>query len=176
MPLEVLRTLDSETSNTILAAAALATTANPEIDDTYGLIQKYQDQVDAVLKEIRQKLRLRENDRSPKATASIDDFLVKALDESVLAGSKAEAALRRVAQAGRLSPAAYKVIQPAPFRTRFYPLSVTKTQVEEAVRRPDDYQHLITERATEGEEDIFSIFMRRSGGVRSGHEPNWLLI
>jgi hypothetical protein len=175
MSLEVLRRFDRETSNTILAVTALSTTANPAIDDTGKLITKYQAEVDAVLAEIRQKLRLRENDQSSKAKASIDDFLVKALDDAVLVGGAADAALKRAAQAGRLTPAAYKVIQPDPFRNRFFPLAVRKDQVEEAIHRPDDFQHLMTDRALEGEEDVFSVFLKQYDGRRRS-DPNWFLV
>jgi hypothetical protein len=174
MPLDVLSRFDRETSNNILAATALSTTSNAGLDDTSDLIKKYQSQVDAVLSEIRQKLRLGKDDRSPKATAAIDNYLVKALDDSVLLEGEATIALRRAAQAGRLSPAAYKVIQPEPFRKRFYPLAVTKNKVEEAVKQPDDFQHLMADRTTVGEEDIFSIFLKRS--MRSGYEQNWFLV
>ena len=175
MPLDVLQRFDADTTNAILAAAALATAPNAGIDDSANnLIREYQTEINAVLEEIRKKLNIRTGDRSPTANTSVDIFLGRALEESVLAGGRIDDALKRVAQAGRLNPAAYRVIQPETFKQQFYPLSISKPQVEDAIHRPDDLEHLMTDNSVDDEHDIFSLFMKRAGG--KGHEPNWLLV
>jgi hypothetical protein len=66
-------------------------------------------------------------------------------------------------------------VQPDVFRHQFYPLAITKNQVEEAIHSPDDYQHLMTEDALVDEDDVFSIFMKKNLGQKR-MDPNRLLV
>ncbi len=173
--IDVLKRVDTATANNILAAAALATAPRPGLDDEAdALVEQYQQQIDELLEGVRRELKLTPTDDSQKARTSIDRFLSKALERSVLTDDRAQIALQKVAQAGRLSPAAYKVIQPAPFRKRFFSLAVTKQQVDEAITQPDEYQHLMPEDALDNESDLFSLFMKRAR--RNSHAPNWMLV
>jgi hypothetical protein len=174
MPLETLKRFDSTTANTILAAAALATTPQPGLGGGTDFA-RYEEEAAAVISEIRQNLRLKADDNSVAARARIDSAISSAFDQSIFHGSTEQEALKRAGNAGRLSPGAYQVIQPDAFRKRFYGLAITKQQIKEAVNDPDDFQHLMTENALPGEDDLFSIFMKQSGGSR-GHAPNWLLV
>jgi hypothetical protein len=173
MPLEVLSKFDAGTAGAVLAAAALSI-ASPGVDQADEFLSVRKDDVDAVLSEIRHKLNLGRDDNSSKAKASIDQFLSSALDESV-SDTAVQAALARAGQAGRLTPSAYKVVQPETFTHQFYRLGITKPQTEEAIRHPDDYQHLMTGDAVPGEADVFSLFVKYSPGGRK-IEPNWLLV
>jgi hypothetical protein len=175
MPLDMLNKFDPLTANSVLAAAALSTSPSPGIGDESEFV-KYATDAAAVLAEIRRNLNLKEDDNSTAARARIDSVLSDAFDQSIFRGSNAEAALSRAGNAGRLSPGAYQIVQPGTFRNVFYHLAVTKQQVKEAVHEPDDYQHLMHENALPGEDDLFSIFMKQSGGSRTRHAANWLLI
>jgi hypothetical protein len=172
--LDSLNKFDAQTANTILTAAAFSTAPIPGVGDDEEELARYKSEVANVLAEIRAILNLKEWDNSPKARASIDSFLSSAFDQSIFQGSSAEAALSRAGYAGRLSPGAYKVVQPQGFTGQFYSLAVTKHQVKEAVNQPDDYQHLMIENALPGEDDLLSIFMKRSNSPK--YEANWLLI
>jgi hypothetical protein len=174
MPLNSLSKFDIPTANAVLAAAALSTAPNPGIgEEEFETV--YRDHVGAVLSEIRQKLGLTEDDDSLGARISIDRFLSNVLDETLLPGDAAEIALARAGQSGLLSPGVYKVVQPDSFQRIFFLLAVTKSQVKEAIHEPDDYQHLMTENALVGEDDIFSISMKQSP-TRRNIDPNWLLV
>ena len=173
--LDSLKAFDPATANSILAAAALSTAPNPGISGEDEFEKAYQEHIGTVLSEIRQKLQLAAMDNSERARVSIDRFLSKALDENVIPGGAAEAALARAGQSGRLSPSIYKVVQPEHFRRVFYSLAVTKDQVHEGINEPDDYQHLMTEDALVGEADVFSIFMKQAR-AKKGIDANWLLV
>jgi hypothetical protein len=97
------------------------------------------------------------------------------MDEVTVSKEKVDAAVARLSQAGRLSPSSYTAIFQESFQTQFFPLGVTKRQVEEALHQPDDYQHLMTERSPKYEDNVFSLFMKWNGG-RKGQDPNWLLV
>jgi hypothetical protein len=92
----------------------------------------------------------------------------------MLSDAAASEALQRVGAAGRLAPAVYNVIQPPEFKERFYGLGVRPNHVEDAVKRPDDHQHLMTEGIPETSRHM-SLFMKRvmSQDFRKRH---WLLV
>lgn len=174
MSLSALRHFDPTTASGILAAAALATAPNPGPGEP-DLVAQYRDEVRVVLAEIRNVLKLGAEDQSARARAAIDQFISKALDDAVFAGSSVADALARAGNAGRLSPGMYNLIQPSVFVDGFRRLGVRKQHVEEAVKNPDDFQHLMTEYALDSERDMFSLFMKLvpNRGVRPAH---WLLV
>jgi hypothetical protein len=167
MTLQTLNGFDRITANNILAAAALATAADPGVDDRV-FIKRYEKEVQAVLNEIRARA-------SRTTEAEVDRILSDEIDRSVFADGdeKLAEALGRAGQAGRLSPAVYKVEQSPVFAELFSKFAPKRKVVEDAVRHPDDFQHLMTEGAVENE--VISLFMKRlePGG---GKPPHWLLV
>jgi hypothetical protein len=113
---------------------------------------------------------------SSRSKAAIDNFLTSALKD-IIGPEKISDALTRLGQSGRLTPALYKVVQPKPFGDLFHGLGVSASHVDDAIRRPDDYQHLMTEGMPEGSENAkaVSLFMKRviSRDRRNSH---WLLV
>jgi hypothetical protein len=172
MTLNTLRQFDRKTAEGILAAAALATAPNPGLEEFFG---NYSQQANDVLSEIRSRLRISPTDNSDSARASIDNFLSGALKGLILQSANATtSALKRVGQSGRLSPVLYQVIQSKHFTALFSRLGITSSHVEDAVKHPDDHQHLMTEGVPE-ESKTLSLFMKfvASRTVRHNH---WLLV
>jgi hypothetical protein len=174
MPLEVLSRYDEKTASAILAAAALSTSAMPSEKED-DLVLEHKDQVVELLAEIRRRLRLRVDDQSPTAKASIDNFISNSIDEVVLTAPTAQAALNRAGQAGRLSPGLYKVEQPSSFVELFYPLTMKKHIVQDVVNYPDDFQHLLNDIATPGDRDNLSLFLKQVPPRNTG-QAHWILV
>src|SRR5215471_9357454 len=99
MNLETLKQFDSKTANGILAAAALATAPYPGVGEKPYVLQTYARQADAVLSEIRERLKISPHDESAKARASVDKALADALQDSIGGDAKIADALSRVGQA-----------------------------------------------------------------------------
>ena len=174
MPLDVLNRYDNSTASAILAAAALSTSSMPfEAED--DLIVEHRDQVSELLTQIRRRLNLRSDDSSIDAKTSIDAFISKSIDEVVMTAPAAEAALSRAGQAGRLSPALYKVEQPAPFCERFYALTFKKHIVQEVINTPDEFQHLLNDGAAADDRDNLSLFLKKFPEKKRG-SAHWLLV
>src|SRR5690242_13523228 len=111
MNLDALKQFDSKTANGILAAAALATAPYPGVGEKPHVLQAYERQVDAVLSEIRQRLKISPHDESTGARALLDEALADALRKSIVGDAEVADALSRVGQAGRLPPTMYEVVQ-----------------------------------------------------------------
>jgi hypothetical protein len=173
MNLATLQGLDQRTAEGVLAAAALATSPDPGMADP---LRQYSLQAAELLAEIRHHLRIKPDDTSPRSKYAIDNFLAEALRQSILGPGTNTEALKRVGQSGRLAPALYRVVQPNGFADLFYGLGVKANHVDDAVRRPDDYQHLMTE-ALVGtpEEKTISLFMKRVNS-RDQRNRHWLLV
>jgi hypothetical protein len=173
MSLATLQRLDQRTAEGVLAAAALATSPDPGIDNP---LRQYSLQAAEVLGEIRHLLRIKSDDNSLRSKFAIDNFLAEALQKSILSPGTSTEALKRVAQLGRLAPALYTVVQPKGFADNFYALGVSANHVDDAVRRPDDYQHLMAETLVGSpDEKTISLFMK---GVmsRDQRKRHWLLV
>ena len=144
MSLETLREFDAATASAILAATALSTGSDPELSKDEELVRQYKAEIPRLLAEIKGKLHLSSDDDSPEARARIDKFISTAIDDTLSVGGTADDALNRAGLAGRLSPAMYKVQQPDVFVRKFRDLGARKKLVEETVRYPTEFQHLLT--------------------------------
>jgi hypothetical protein len=171
MTLEMLRERDSSSTAKILAAAALATSPNARSDDDSSPLESNRD-VDRLLNEVLHQLKLDPADKSPAAAAQVSRYLSQALKETFK--DRFDSALRRAGQSGRLPTSLYDVEVPPNASSVFYPLGVRFKNLEEAVRFPDDYQHLMTQLASAENKDVISLFMKRVDGVVGG--AFWLLV
>ena len=68
----------------------------------------------------------------------------------------------------------YDVVQSQPFADLFYGLGVSSDHVEDAVKHPDDHQHLMTEGVPEDSKTL-SLFMKRVIS-RDSRNSHWLLV
>jgi hypothetical protein len=105
---------------------------------------------------------------------AIDNVLSKALQGLILNPANTSSALNRVGQSGRLAPVLYQVIQSKLFSDLFYTLGISASHVEDAVKHPDDYQHLMTEGLPEDAKTL-SLFMKQVIS-RDNHNSRWLLV
>jgi hypothetical protein len=175
MSLVALQKLDRRTAEGVLAAAALGTAPISGVVGVPQLLSRYSKQADDVLSEIRARLRIPPNDDSAQAHAEIDKFLSDALQGLILNADNRSDALKRVGQSGRLPPALYRVIQSQEFKTLFVnTLGMSSNHIDDAVRRPDDHQHLMPEGLPENARTL-SLFLKKvtSGDARKSH---WLLV
>jgi hypothetical protein len=176
MSLTTLEKLDHRTAEGVLAAAALATSPDPGIHREDDPLRKYADQAAKLLKEIRERLRIEPHDDSPRSKFEIDKFLASALRQSMTGSGDSAEALKRAGQQGRLAPALYTVVQSKGFTDIFYPLGVSATHVDDAIKRPDDYQHLMTNvLAGTPDERTISLFMKHVNSRDQRHQ-HWLLV
>jgi hypothetical protein len=124
--------------------------------------------------DVLQRLNISPDNNSPEARASVDKILADTLRQSLLSGVNSSDVLSRVGQAGRLWPVLYNVIQPKEFQNVFYGLGVTSNHVENAVKHPDDHQHIMTE-GMPSDWRAISLFMKRVIS-RDAHKSHWLLV
>jgi hypothetical protein len=174
MMLDLFKQFDSATANGILAAAALTNTNNPEVGEQPAILRTYGKEAAVALTEIRDRLRIPRDLDSAQTHALISKAIADTLQQSILRDADTAKILTRIGNAGRLPPLAYDVIQPREFQGMFYRLGVSRNNVEDAVKRPDDHQHLLTEGMPPEWQDI-SLFMKRVMS-REPSRRHWLLV
>lgn len=174
MKLATLERVDPAAVKGILAAAALASAPDPGVGERPALLRTYEREATAVLSEIYDRLNISRENNSPQARVSISKAIAEALRQSILPNINVAEVLSRVGSAGLLAPSAYNVIQPDEFRAVFYNLGVTRNHVDDAVKQPDDHQHLMTEGMPEHSQDL-SLFMKRVMS-RDPVRRHWLLV
>jgi len=175
MTLQSLSTLDRNTANNVLAAAALAAAPNHGMGE-FSIVKSYEREVAAVLAEIRAELGFRDGPLPPRAQAQLDDYISREIDASIfVTDDQAAKALSRAGQHGRLSPALYKLEQPTVFSERFYPFGLKKKTIEAAVHSPDDFQHLMTDGVYDESREDMSLFMKRQA-PSGGKDQHWLMV
>jgi hypothetical protein len=174
MNLDTLQKFDHKTAEGILAVAGLSTAPNPGVDEVPQFLKRYSKQADNVLLEIRSRLRISPTDDSISARTAIDKFLSSALQGLILNPANTSSALNRVGQSGRLAPVLYRVVQPKEFSVLFNTLGASSNHVEDAVRHPDDHQHLMIEGIPENAKTL-SLFMKLIVS-RDDRNSHWLLV
>lgn len=175
MTLRVLERRDQRAASGILAAAALASAANVAGDEP-AILKTYGNEARELLSEIRDQLHIGSDDTSSSASALISNFLTKQIQATVLGDNDTLKILARAGQHGRIPSVLYSVEFPPKFLEMFVQgLGVHKNSVVDAVKHPDDYQHLMTEFAPEESKDVISLFVKEVKSARKGND-HWLLI
>jgi hypothetical protein len=174
MNLDALKSFDKATANGILAAATLASAPDPGVGERPLVLRRYEKEAAATLAEIRARLKIEAGSLSEETRTSVYKVLSDTLRQSILSEINPAEVLARIGKAGRLTPAAYNVVQPPEFQATFYGLGVTRNHVEGAVKHPDDLQHLMTEGMPPDWSDI-SLFMKRVMS-RDSQKRHWLLV
>ncbi len=173
MNLDTLKPFDSAAVNGILAAAALAAAPSPGVGEPPLVLQRYGREAAQTLAEIRRRLNIKEAD-SPEARAEVSRTVADTLRQALLMNVNTDEVLSRVGRAGQLAPVLYNVVQSRPFAEVFYRTGLNKTYVEDAVKHPDDHQHLLAEGMPEDWRDM-SLFMKRILS-RDPRRQHWLLV
>ncbi len=174
MNLNALQHVDRKTAEGILAVAALSTAPNSGMDEPTDFFGRYSKQAGDVLSEIRSRLKISPTDNSDPARVAIDNVLSNALQRLILDPANTSSALGRAGQSGRLSPVLYEVVQSPQFTNLFYGLGVTSSHVVDAIKHPDDHQHLMAEGIPE-EWKTLSLFMKWIA-ARNARNRHWLLV
>jgi hypothetical protein len=174
MHLKSLDQYDQRTAQGVLAAAILTTAPSPGIGEPPTLVTSYSHQAATVLSEIRAHLRIGESDDSAEARTRIDNALSSTLKDLILNQRDQPTILNRLGQSGRLAPSQYEVIQTRQFSDLFNSLGVSTNHVEDAVKHPDDHQHLMTEGMPEFARTL-SLFVKLIRSSRPENN-NWLLV
>lgn len=174
MTLQALSHLDRSTANSVLAATAISTSADPGITDRSWLAH-YESEIAAVSAEIRKALALKPGDHSQKAQIRFDEYLAREIERRTFSSTEqANEALARAGQSGLLSPAVYAIEQPKPFVEQFRKFGFKKEVVKDVIRRADEYQHLMTDGDDTPERDAISLFLKRA--AKAGNDAHWLLV
>ncbi|HEX3681054.1 MAG TPA: hypothetical protein VHU83_00835 [Bryobacteraceae bacterium] len=112
-----------------------------------------------LLHELRQKLKLSEDDQSPRAQAEIFDTLSSEISKYALKDSDIRQIKARLGARGDLPPGAYEIdIDPA-VRGGLASRGIRPSHIEEAVRAPDALRHLNSQTC----EFLVSLFVKRVG-------------
>lgn len=173
MSLAILEKYDRRTANNILGAAALTTGHNVEGAEP-KLVRAYDSEARELLSQIRTQLRIYD-DESTEAQLSISNYITKAIQQNLFSDKDVNQALAAAGQAGRLNPAIYIVVQPRGFSDLFSLLSVKPSHVDDAVKHPDDYQHIMDAKANDESKGKISIFLKKVTAAKQGND-HWLLV
>jgi hypothetical protein len=172
--LALLEKYDRRSATGILAAAALGTGHNIEGEEP-RLVKAYGSEARELVSQIRKQLKIAETDSSEAAQQSISKFISRQIEKTLLEGADVNNLLASAGQAGRLNPSVYTVEQSRAFLDLFSKLSIKRANVEDAVKHPDDYQHIIDDKANESNKEIISIFLRKIISAKRGND-HWLLV
>jgi hypothetical protein len=140
--LESLKSLPRRDVEVVLAAVAGSVLPSPTPERRIGSIEVMGVDPEAVLAEVREHLRLRPEDTSVEALATIYDFLFSAIAEESLRPGRRAAARMRLGRKGELPPHEYEVGFADWAIKQIREFSIRQTHVEEAVSRPDMFDHL----------------------------------
>jgi hypothetical protein len=159
----------------VLASAAFAGEEHPEWESA-----EYFEEAQAVLGEIRAKLRIRPDDRSPSARARVDQELSKIIDATFLGDAEYKRAMDRAGRDALLSAGAYQIEFTDTFKKDFKPLGERNNPIKRMIVNADDQQHLFiptppSVHVDEGDDQKeLSLFVRRCRvDVRKEH---WAVI
>jgi hypothetical protein len=140
--LHPLKTLDSRTAQGILANLTLEMMPDPGVPAVPGGPRVEPELRDKLIHELRIRLRLKRDDNSPKARALIYSALADEIARLALSGVNVKDVKARVGQQGLLSPSLYRLeFEGFHFRRAAEKCGVTQAQVEDAVKRPDAFEH-----------------------------------
>jgi hypothetical protein len=168
----LLEKYDRATAANILGAAALIAGDSPENEP--GLVKEYGEKAQELLLAIRKSLKTSDAG-GDDAQISVANYLTNEIQRNLFAEKDRKDALVSAGQAGRLNPVLYTVRQPGAFADLFYRLSLKPTYVEDAVKHPDDYQHLLETNASAASKGKLSIFLKLIRSARAGSD-HWLLV
>ena len=174
MNLKTLERFDQTAVDGILAAAALASAPDPGVGERPLVLREYEKEANEVLSEIRARLKISKETDPIKARASVSEALAHALRNSILSHVNKSEVLARMGRAGELPLAAYNVVQNAEFRKFSNAFGVSRRHIEQAVKHPDDHQHLMTEAVPNNAQDM-SLFMK-SVMSHEAYKRHWLLV
>jgi hypothetical protein len=164
--LNTLRNLDTDTASAVLAVAALAfnqyeSPVDVEPDRLRG--------AELVLSEIRERLKIRDNDNSPKALRAIDERLSDELDAVLLKDVDISSISNDLGARGALPIGAYNIQEGGEFKTG---VKEKFSFAKSCVLKADDFEHLNDPDANDRQ---MSLFSKHVPGTNKG-EPHWILV
>lgn len=164
--LNSLKNLSSERIEQVLASLIQRFLPQPRDEEPEALPNDLKELQDSVLAEIQGNLKIEPSDHSTTAKAKILEFLTKEMSEPVVGGARGEQAKIRLGQRGDLRPDFYKIEFGDSFREA-EKRGIKKSHVEDALRHPDEVQHLIPERIRAEGFPAVSLYTRHHGHQRS---------
>lgn len=139
MQLETLKSFTPQVAERVLTSAALVGVWDEVLEKSDA---EYRKEAEAVIDEIRAKLKINPSDTSVEARARVDEELSKIIDATLLGEAEFQSALDRAGREGRLSSGAYRIEFNDNFKTVFKPLGERNGPVKRMVVEADDQQHL----------------------------------
>jgi hypothetical protein len=168
--LDTLRNLDDRDALMLLSSTVHSLLPDPgvgsRITDVLNAPAKSRAQL---LHELRHKLHLNADDRSPIAQAKIFDTLSSEISKYALKNADIRQIKARLGARGDLNPSSYEVDVPSDRRDDLAVRGIRPNHIEDALHTPDAVQHLSSER----NDFLVSLFLKRVG---SGRDAFTLLV
>ncbi len=159
MNLRSLQQYDDITAAGILAGIALGSTANPGVGTAADFASDFGDREQEVLTEIRQRLKLPDQDQSSDANSKVLEVVSQAISESILRGKDRSEIVARAGNRGLLPPSMYHIAMGQAFSLNFKQFAAREAHARDTILHADDYQHLITTNVSK-DTDKFSLFLK----------------
>ena len=161
--LKTLRGRSPDEVEDVIGAIATKILPNPRIEEEYpGVSEELQRQV---LMEVQAKLKLKPDDKSPKALGRLYDFFSNALYEAAMGPRGEEEVRSRLGQRGELGPRMYLWDITSASTKELLARGIRRNHVADAISRPDRFQHLLPE--VFGADGIaISLYMQEHGEGR----------
>ena len=156
----ILRDIDPQTAQGILANIALGMMPDPGIGSAADRVPVDSGLKDKLIQELRVRLRLKRDDHSLKAMAKLYGALAEEMKRIALQHEDVNKIRARLGHQGILSPSQYQVRFSQPFHKVTEKFGITQYQVESAIRNPDSYQHLLPEHFGFDPDYAISLFIK----------------
>jgi hypothetical protein len=167
--LNTLKNLSIDDEERVLAALIQWFLPQPRDEEPETLPSDLKALQHSALAEIQANLSIDPADQSAMTKAKILEFLAKEMSGPVVRGTRGEQAKRRLGQRGDLRPDFYKI----EFGDSFHEAEkrgIRKSHVEDALRHPDEVQHLLPERIQKEGFPAVSLYAKNHGEQRSADQ------
>lgn len=162
--LDTLRNLDDHDALILLSSTAHSLLPDPGVasplTDVLNAPAKSREQL---LHELRHKLKLKENDQSPRAKAEIFNKLSSEISKYALKNADIPQIKARLGARGDLKPSSYEIDIPSITRNRLVRRGIRPNHIEDALRTPDALHHVNSKR----QNFLVSLFLHRAGSGKN---------
>jgi hypothetical protein len=167
--LQTLQNYDSLKAQSILSELTNRVLPNATTEEV-RIIEETDFEYNELWAEIRGKLKLSHDDNSHAAITKIQEFLSNEISKSVFAEVDQNVVKSRLGQKGQLSHDLYQFKFTDEFKD-YEKLGIRRSVVLDAVKKPDQLQHLHPERFQDNPDKTESLFIKHfvSGNQRNNH-------
>lgn len=160
--LTTLKKIDQQQALDLLSSTTVSLLPDPGVGPPTSTTDAEIEMQERLLEEVRDRLGVQADDWSYEAKGKFLKFLAEEMRKYALSQTSIDTVRARLGQRGDLRPDLYQV----EFHKSFYKFSelgTRRSHVEEALRRPDDIEHLLPDIITEGDRPAISLYLKRHG-------------